>query len=144
MFEQSKDNTPPPKIMVVDDDRLMRTIMVSLLRAEGYSQIEHAQDGHEALQKFPLQNPSIVFLDIEMPGFDGIETLRAIMEHGTNAQVVMVSGLATPSRVEAAKCGGAAGFLVKPVTQKRLADTIDACLKRANRVAGEIEMFIFS
>lgn len=132
---------PTPKIMVVDDDRLMRTIMASLLRAEGYSHIEYAQDGHEALQKFPVQNPSIVFLDIEMPGFDGIETLRAIMEHGTNTQVVIVSGMSTPSRVEAAKHGGAAGFLVKPITQKRLADAVEVCLKRANKVAGEVEIF---
>jgi CheY-like chemotaxis protein len=114
-----RNETTAPRILVVDDDRLMLTIMVTLIHAEGYLNVDLARDGSEALKKFLLQKPTIVFLDIEMPGFDGIETLRAMMDYGIATQVVMVSGLPSTDRVEAAKRGGAAGFLVKPVSQKR-------------------------
>jgi two-component system, chemotaxis family, chemotaxis protein CheY len=133
-----------PRILVVDDDRLMLTIMTTLIHAEGYLRVDQARDGSEALKKVLLQNPAIVFLDIEMPNLDGIETLRAIMDYGTNIQVVMVSSLPSASRVEAAKKGGAVGFLVKPVSQKRVGDAISTCLKRANQVVGDVELFILS
>ena len=136
--------TPPPTILVVDDDRLMLTVLVGLIRQEGYENVEQARDGSEALKKFLVKKPGIVFLDIEMPELDGIETLRAIKEYGTNTQVVMISARPTAVRVEAAKAGGAAGFLVKPISQKRIGDAIDACLRRAGQVTGDVELFIFS
>lgn len=139
-----RNGTPAPRILVVDDDRLMLTVLVGLIRREGYENVDQARDGSEALKKFLVQKPNIVFLDVEMPELDGIETLRAIMDYGTNTQVVMISARPTTSRVEAAKEGGAAGFLVKPISQKRIGDAIGACLKRADRVAGEVELFIFS
>ena len=140
----ARDAGPTPRILVVDDDRLMLTVMVGLIRREGYENVDQARDGSEALKKFLLQKPGIVFLDVEMPELDGIETLRAIMDYGTNTQVVMISARPTASRVEAAKEGGAAGFLVKPISQKRIGDAISACVKRAHRVAGDVELFIFS
>lgn len=137
-------HTGDSRILVVDDDRLMLTIMTGLIRQEGFENVDQARDGNEALKKFLVRKPHIVFLDVEMPELDGIETLRAIVEYGTNTQVVMISGHATAARVEAAKSGGAAGFLVKPISQKRIGDAIQACLRRANRVTGDVELFIFS
>jgi two-component system chemotaxis response regulator CheY len=133
-----------PRILVVDDDRLMLTILVGLIRQEGYEKVAVARDGSEALKKFLVIKPQIVFLDIEMPELDGIETLRAIKEYGINTQVVMISGRPTSVRVEASKEGGAAGFLVKPISQKRIGDAIQACLKRADGIAGDVELFMFS
>ena len=133
-----------PWILVVDDDRLMLTILVGLIRQEGFERVEQARDGNEALKKFLVRKPPIVFLDIEMPELDGIETLRAIKEFGVSTQVVMISARPTAHRVEAAKEGGAAGFLVKPISQKRIGDAIRACMRRADRIAGDVELFIFS
>jgi two-component system chemotaxis response regulator CheY len=139
--------SPPPRdplVLVVDDDRLMLTILVGLIRMEGFEHVDQARDGSEALKKFLVKKPNIVFLDVEMPELDGIETLRAIVDYGTNTQVVMISAHATAARVQAAKEGGAAGFLVKPISQKRIGDAIRACLKRADHVTGDVELFIFS
>lgn len=133
-----------PRILVVDDDRLMLTILVGLIRQEGFTNIDQARDGNEALKKFLVGKPQIVFLDIEMPELDGIETLHALKAYGTNTQIVMISALPTAARVEASKAGGAAGFLVKPISQKRIADAIRSCLRRADRITGEVELFIFS
>ncbi len=138
------DGAAEPGILVVDDDQLMLTIITALIRTEGYLNVEQARDGSEALKKVLLHNPTIVFLGIEMPRFDGIETLRAIRDYGTNIQVVMVSALPTANRVSAAKQGGAAGFLVKPISQKQIGDAIRSCLTRASRVAGDIELFILA
>lgn len=120
----------------------MLTVLVGLIRREGYENIEIAKNGVEALKRFPVLKPHIVLLDIEMPEMDGITALHAIMEYGITTQVVMVSATATAERVEAAKAGGAAGFIVKPVSQKRIGDAIRVCLKRASQVEGDIELFL--
>ena len=130
-----------PRILVVDDDRLMVMILTTLLRQEGYLLLEQARDGSEALTKFVGYKPNIVIMDIEMPEMDGIETLRAMKEFGIVTQVLMISSFPTAERVRACASAGAAGFLVKPVSQKKIADAITFCLKRSDRVGGEIELF---
>lgn len=130
------------RILAVDDDRLLLTVIVSLIRREGYENVEIARNGVEALKRFPVMKPHIVFLDIEMPEMDGIAVLNAIREYGITTQVVMVSATATAERVEAAKAGGAAGFIVKPISQKRIGDAIRVCRKRASQVEGDIELFL--
>lgn len=135
------DTEPKPRILVVDDDRLMLMILITLLRQEGYLLLEQARDGSEALRKFFDYRPNIVIMDIEMPEMDGIETLRAIKEFGITTQVLMISSFATAERVKACASAGAAGFLLKPVSQKKVADAISFCLKRAGRTGGDIELF---
>jgi CheY-like chemotaxis protein len=130
-----------PRILVVDDNHLMLTVLVSLLRKEGYVHIETARLGKEAVVKFLQIRPDIIFLDIEMPDFNGIETLKAIKEFGTVAQVVMVTATATALIVKSAQEGGASGFLVKPVSPAKLTNAISICLERAIREEGSVEFF---
>lgn len=130
------------RILVVDDDHLTLTLLTAMLKREGFNNVEVAKNGRDSLKKFLVQKPHIVFLDIEMPELDGIETLRAIKDYGITTQIVMVSATATADRVSAAQKGGASGFIVKPASQKRMADAIHACLKRASKEEGDIELFI--
>jgi len=65
------------RILIVDDEHLTLNLHVSMVRREGYQHVESAKNGHEALKKFLVLKPQIVFLDIEMPDLDGIDTLRA-------------------------------------------------------------------
>ena len=118
------------RILVVDDDRLMRAVLVSLIRREGYENVDAAENGQEGLAKLLVQQFHIVFLDIDMRGLNGIETLRAINESEFDVKVVMVSGISTPDTVLAAKEENAIGFIVKPPTQKKIGDAIDMCLER--------------
>ena len=117
------------RILIVDDEHITLTLLVAMIRREGYQNIEMAKNGRDALKKFLVQKPHIVFLDIEMPELDGIATLHAIKEFGINTQVVMVSATLTAERVNAAREGGAAGFIIKPVSPKRIVDAIANCLK---------------
>ncbi len=115
------------KILVVDDDRVMLTLFVGVLRREGYSAIETAKSGDEALEKLKELSPDVVFLDIEMPGLSGLDALKAIKDMGIRTQVVMVTATPTAQNVLAAKEGGATGFLVKPVSPRKVADAIKSC-----------------
>lgn len=85
--------------------------------------------------------PDIVFLDVEMPAPDGLETLKAIKGYGIVTQVIMMAVTPTTPIVMAAMEAGAAGFLVKPVSPKKVADAVAACLAHARKEEGSIELF---
>lgn len=119
----------PPRILVVDDDRLMLTLLVGVLRQEGFHQVDKASNGMEALEKCKTDPPDIVFLDIEMPGMSGIETLQALQKQGIPSQVILVSASPTAEYVMAAKEHHAAGFVVKPASPKIISEAIAKCLK---------------
>ena len=130
MLRMPSRNKSDFRILVVDDDRLTRAVLVSLIRREGYENVDAAKSGQEGLAKLLVQRFHIVFLDIDMRGLNGIETLRAINESEFDVKVVMVSGISTPDAVLAAKEENAVGFIVKPPTQKKIGDAIDMCLER--------------
>lgn len=132
------------RILIVDDDRLMLTLLVGVLRREGFPDVEKAGSGKEGVAKFLQTRPDIVFLDIEMPEFCGIQTLKAIKEFGIVTQVVMVTASPTKHNVTAAQEAGAAGFLVKPVSPAKVSDAVKRCIERARQEEGDIELFICS
>jgi two-component system chemotaxis response regulator CheY len=129
------------RILLVDDDRLMLTLLLGVLRHEGFHHVEKAASGKEALERFLLHPPEIVFVDIEMPVLDGIQTLKAIKAFGTVAQVVMVTATPTAQYVKAAKAAGAAGFLVKPISPAKVVDAVRDCLERIRQEEGSIDLF---
>lgn len=132
----------PSRILIVDDDRLMLTLLVGVLRQEGFVHVDRASSGKEALAKFLQNRPDIVFMDIEMPDLNGIDTLKAIKEFGVVTQVIMVTATPTAQNVKAAQEAGAAGFLVKPVSPAKVAEAVKLCLERARKEEGGIELFI--
>lgn len=101
------------KILIVDDDRVLRSAVIDVLSSEDFLFCE-AFDGKSALTVFKNSNPDAVLLDKNMPGMDGIEVLRELMKIDRNVPVVMLTGFGDiPSSVEAMKCG-ARNFLTKP------------------------------
>lgn len=120
-----------PRILVVDDDRLMLTLLVGVLRQEGFHQVDKAFSGMETLEKCRAEPPDIIFLDIEMPGMSGIETLKTLQDQRIPSQVVLVSASPTAEYVMAAKDNHVAGFIVKPVSPKTISEAIAKCLKNA-------------
>jgi len=103
------------RVLVVDDDRRIRTVLVDLLSAEGY-QVREAGDGAEALDSMQQWAPDVVLLDISMPGMDGLETIRRIKGSPSTKHipVVIVTGSDdTEARLDALRLG-ADDFLLKP------------------------------
>src|SRR5512134_1632969 len=101
-------------ILIVDDEASIRKSLEGVLSDEGYT-CALAPDGSEALARLRELRPSLVLLDIWMPGMDGIETLRRIKTLSPGTPVIMMSGHATISTAIKATKVGASDFIEKPL-----------------------------
>jgi two-component system, chemotaxis family, chemotaxis protein CheY len=101
------------KVLLVDDSGLARRSTRRLLEEAGYSVVE-AEDGLAALERFSVEKPDIVMLDLVMKGMYGLEVLAKIRELDPAARViVMTADIQTSSR-DMVKAAGASGFINKP------------------------------
>ena len=104
------------RVMIVDDTKIMRKIIIRSLNAVGISDIVEAGDGAEALRLFAQANVQLVLLDWNMPEKNGLEVLQEIRAQGSDVPVIMVTAEAEQSRVTAAIQAGATDFLIRPFT----------------------------
>ncbi len=106
-----------PVALVVDDDRGARLIASSLLHDSGFI-VEQAADGIEALSAFERFNPSMVLLDVVMPGIDGFDVCNQIRngsELGRHVPILMMTGLDDIDSINRAYDAGATDFITKPI-----------------------------
>lgn len=88
---KSRDEKPSIRVLVVDDSAFMRTALTRMIACDSeLAVVGTAVNGNEALQKIPDLDPDVITLDMEMPGIDGLETLRCIMDKFPRP-VIMVS-----------------------------------------------------
>lgn len=122
------------KLLVVDDEKGIRDALVQLFEYEGHETLacEDAPDGIDAVRTF---RPDVTFLDVKMPGMDGLEALSRIRDEQPGAVVVMISGHGTIDTAVQATRSGAYDFLEKPLDTDRLLVT----LKRALELKGLTE-----
>ncbi len=116
------------KILIVDDDRSIRSTLREIMEFEGYI-IADAKDGEEALAILNKEQFAVVLCDIKMPKLDGIGLLTKAMEAGIDTQFIMISAHGNiETAVEATKLG-AFDFLVKPPDLNKLLITVRNALK---------------
>ena len=120
------------KILIVDDNDLMRTLLRGILRSENCQVIGEARNGSIALDSIARNKPDIVFLDVVMPEMDGLEALQNIKRKHPEIVVVMITGNPSKENVEESIQGGASGFIIKPFNSAKVLDTL-------NRVMLEIK-----
>lgn len=113
------------RIMVVDDSRMVFLLMENLLKDTDYEIAAYCTTGEEALAQYDQVRPDIVTMDIIMPGIDGLETVRAMLDRHPDAKIVMVSSLAYDDTFEEAKALGAKEFLDKPIDREQLLAALD-------------------
>ncbi len=116
------------KIMVVDDSGLSRRVSRKILEDAGHSVVD-AEDGLSALERYCLEQPEVVMLDITMKGMNGIEVLRRLRELNSSAKVVIVTADVQSSTKEMTQEGGACGFVTKPIAADRILKAIDTALQ---------------
>jgi two-component system, chemotaxis family, chemotaxis protein CheY len=104
------------RILIVDDSSLARRRARGILEAGGYEVLE-AQDGLSALERYFIDKPDIVMLDLVMKGMYGIDVLTRLREMDPSARVIVVSADVQTSSHELVAAAGAIGFLVKPLDQ---------------------------
>ena len=110
-------------ILVIDDEASVRDSLTMILEYDGY-ECTVAPSGKDGLEALERASPDLVFLDVKMPGMDGLEVLREIRQLDDAVPVVMISGHGTvTTAVEATKLG-AFDFLEKPLSTERVTVTI--------------------
>ncbi|MBT4838411.1 MAG: response regulator [Methylococcales bacterium] len=121
-----------PSILIADDVVEMRLLMASMLRELKLNDIIDVSDGEKVLRVYKTKKTDIVFLDINMPGKDGLQCLEEILKIRSDAYVVMVSGESSIDNVKKALSLGAKGFIVKPYNMKKVSDIIKGYVKFKN------------
>ena len=124
----SEDPAGPKRILIVDDDEMVRSLFVSALR-ERYS-CAAANDYEEALALLNREEFALVISDVIMPGRSGIELLREITTRFPDTAVIMVSGVDRTQRVLDAVRLGAYDYLIKPCELDVLELTVERALER--------------
>jgi len=116
------------KLLVVDDEEALRTIVHHELEAYGFK-VDVAEDGEVALQKLVEKKFDVVILDIYMPGMDGMEVLRKIREENQKTKVIMLTGVKELKLAKESLALGANDFVTKPYEFKNLLACIDRVMK---------------
>jgi DNA-binding NarL/FixJ family response regulator len=123
-----------PRVVIADDQELVRTGFRLILTARGINVAGEAADGAEAVTAVRRLRPDVVLMDIRMPNMDGLEAARQILAQAPACRVIMLTTFDLDAYVYAALAAGASGFLLKDVTPAhiaaavRLVDTGDALL----------------
>jgi CheY-like chemotaxis protein/anti-sigma regulatory factor (Ser/Thr protein kinase) len=112
-----------PRVLVVDDQEALRTLLSRLLEREGFDPIQ-AADGEQAVEAFKTENPLVVVSDIMMPRKDGLSLLTEIKRIDRNATVILMTGQGNEDVLLRALRGGASNFFKKPFNVRELIDEI--------------------
>jgi two-component system, NtrC family, nitrogen regulation response regulator NtrX len=122
-----------PKILIIDDEKSIRTTLREILEYEKF-EVDEAKDGEEGLAHIKKNDYDVVLCDIKMPKMDGMEVLEKTVEAGKDTPIIMISAHGTiETAVEATK-KGAYDFITKPPDLNRLLLTIRNALDKSNLV----------
>ncbi len=115
------------KVVVADDSRVMRQIVIRTLRQAGYDwwDIEEAEDGADALNKVRANRPDFVLSDWNMPNMTGIDLLRTMRAEGDGTPFAFITSEGSPQMREQADEAGALFLIAKPFTADIFRETID-------------------
>lgn len=117
------------RVVVVEDEALIRMDIVEVLRENGFDVVGEAADGEAAIELTRELLPDLVVMDITMPKMDGLTAAEAIDKERL-APVVMLTAFAQPEFVARAVEAGAIAYVVKPFTPERLLPQIEVALSR--------------
>lgn len=121
------------KILIVDDSRAMRTIVIRTLRQAGFGDhsVIEADDGVDALRKIELTKPDFVLSDWDMPDLSGIELLELLRKRGSAVKFGFVASEGSPEMRQRATKAGALFFINKPFTSDTFQQALGSLLARS-------------
>ncbi len=115
------------KVLLVDDSRLARRGLRQVLESAGFAVVE-AEDGMRALERYFLDKPDVVVLDLLMEGMHGFDVLAKLREMDPAARVLVISADIQSSSREMAAAAGACGFLEKPFDGQEVVEAVSTVL----------------
>jgi DNA-binding NarL/FixJ family response regulator len=117
--------TPRVKVLIVDDDALMRAGLRGVLASdEGIELVGEADDGRQAAYRTRLLKPDVVLMDVRMPDLDGISATREVLAAFPDVRVVILTTFEQDDYIFGALSAGASGFLLKRTRPEELIDAI--------------------
>jgi DNA-binding NarL/FixJ family response regulator len=127
------------RILTVDDHPLLRKGIAALVNAEDDMKlVAEASSGEEAIDKFRTYRPDVTLMDIQLPGLNGIETIRQIQKEFSNARIIVLTTYSGDVQVVRAIRAGARAYLLKVQVHRELLETIRAVHAGQRRIPQEI------
>ncbi len=124
-----KAASPPRRVLIAEDEALIRLDLAEMLREEGYDVVGEAGDGQEAVDLAESLRPDLVIMDVKMPRRDGIDAATEIAAKRI-APIVVLTAFSQRDLVERARDAGAMAYLVKPFSISDLVPAIEVALSR--------------
>lgn len=112
------------RVLIVEDNASMRTLLVTLLGSQGYTIVGQLENGNTLVDDIRRLKPTIVCLDYQLPGRDGLELLKDVNSNFPGIDVVFMTGSEDADIDKRAADSGASGFLRKPFGQKQILDEL--------------------
>lgn len=131
---ESSDQQPTRRVLVAEDEALIRLDLVEMLREEGYQVVGEAGDGKQALSLAREEKPDLVLLDVKMPKMDGLDVAAQVAEERI-APVVILTAFSQRELVERARDAGAMAYLVKPFSKSDVTPAIELAVSRFAELA---------
>lgn len=121
------------RIMVVDDESILRMDLREMLEDAGYEVVEEANSGDLAVELAAAHQPDLIVMDVKMPGMNGIKASR-IIQQSFHIPVLLLTAYSKTELVEKARHAGVIGYLVKPITERDLIPAVEMALAQAERL----------
>lgn len=117
------------KLMIVDDSKMVYLSMAKILQDTEFDIVHYCRSGEECVEAYGQYMPDLVTLDIVMPGMDGLEVAKQLLEKYPDARILMVSSLAYDDTVDEAEKIGAKGFIYKPLDKENVLRRLKTALE---------------
>lgn len=134
MTPPTPDPLPARRVLIAEDEALIRLDLAEMLREEGYQVVGEAADGQQAVDLAERLRPDLVIMDVKMPRRDGIDAAREIAGRRI-APIVMLTAFSQRDLVERARDAGAMAYLVKPFSASDLIPAIELAVSRAGEIS---------
>ncbi|EPD26504.1 hypothetical protein HMPREF9237_01128 [Actinotignum schaalii FB123-CNA-2] len=130
---QAAENKEAIRVLVVEDETLIRLDIVETLEDAGYEVVGEAGDGESAIELAGELEPDLIVMDVKMPGMDGITAADRILEEHRVA-IVMLTAYSQRDLVERARDAGAMAYVVKPFTPADLIPAVEIAVSRNQEI----------
>jgi len=136
---QGLENAGRIRILTVDDHPLLREGVASMINAEPDMQIvAEADSGAEAIKQFRSRRPDVTLMDLQMPGMNGVDAIKAIRDEFDDARIIVLTTYTGDVQVLQALKAGAAGYLLKSALRTELLNAIRAVHTGQRHVSASI------
>ncbi len=123
-----------PKIVLVEDEAILRLDLKGMLEDSGYDVIGEAGDGETAIELAHQLNPDLMIMDIKMPKMNGVKASK-IITRTRNIPIIMLTAYSQEDFIEGAKKANVLGYLVKPISESNLIPAVEIALAQAKQMS---------